>query len=331
MNSPSSSSSNCMFTDQLDRVVGDFPLLDIDDVWRQGQRQIRIQRFSVGVGMLSLMAVLLVAVVNLAPNTRGASIDAATALQESTAQESTAQESTVQDAASYPDEGGVPGAAPVVDDDAPGPQRGDHWHAAFGISVCGEFLPPLMSQVDADGIHSHQDDLIHIHPFFESSAGQNARMQLFFDNMGMSVSPDEIVLGDRDVLTIPDSCTVESVRMAQWKFSFQDEPTTIIDNNFGDVRFVNDQQVFVLYLGPDDGEITKPPSVATMEEITAEPTVPSVAQPEGGDVFYPPVIEACAAAVPGAVPEEPELLLPGVPLCAGELPDVVEPALPEAG
>ena len=42
---------------------------------------------------------------------------------------------------------------------------GDHWHAAYGIYICGEYLPNMSVGVDPDpgGIHSHQDGVIHIH------------------------------------------------------------------------------------------------------------------------------------------------------------------------
>ena len=41
----------------------------------------------------------------------------------------------------------------------------DHWHTAYGIYICDTFLDPLQVQTDPDGIHSHADGVIHIHPY----------------------------------------------------------------------------------------------------------------------------------------------------------------------
>src|SRR6187397_724629 len=41
----------------------------------------------------------------------------------------------------------------------------DHWHAAYGVDICGELQPPLSSgTADPNGIHTHDDGVMHIHP-----------------------------------------------------------------------------------------------------------------------------------------------------------------------
>src|SRR5688500_5947041 len=54
-----------------------------------------------------------------------------------------------------------------------------HWHAAYGLSFCGEFVRTTASgqglvDVGADtlGIHTHGDSVIHIHPFIDSAGGR---------------------------------------------------------------------------------------------------------------------------------------------------------------
>ena len=54
------------------------------------------------------------------------------------------------------------------------PRIGDHWHAAYTIYDCGTEVPYFQSAADPDGIHSHQDSLIHIHPFNSSATGEDA-------------------------------------------------------------------------------------------------------------------------------------------------------------
>jgi len=88
--------------------------------------------------------------------------------------------------------------------DAPAPPSpdnptGDHWHAVFGVNVCGEWLSdPAEFETAAGnpgvrtGIHTHGDGFIHIHPFFSSEAGDNATLGKFLDYGGWSASRDEI-------------------------------------------------------------------------------------------------------------------------------------------
>lgn len=76
---------------------------------------------------------------------------------------------------------------------------GDHWHSAFAVNVCGEWLAdPAEFETAADnpsvrtGIHTHGDGFIHIHPYFGSEGGDNATLGKFLDYGGWSVSDDSI-------------------------------------------------------------------------------------------------------------------------------------------
>ena len=50
----------------------------------------------------------------------------------------------------------------------------DHWHSAYAIFDCDRFLPAFTSAADPDGIHSHQDGVVHVHPWNSSAAGEQA-------------------------------------------------------------------------------------------------------------------------------------------------------------
>src|ERR1019366_9142451 len=58
---------------------------------------------------------------------------------------------------------------------------GSHWHTAFGVNICGQWLanPPTF-ETDADnpnvraGIPNHRDGYIHIHPSTPSDGGNHA-------------------------------------------------------------------------------------------------------------------------------------------------------------
>jgi hypothetical protein len=78
---------------------------------------------------------------------------------------------------------------------------GDHWHAAFGLNVCGSWLPnPPETPRDSSGnivrhgtdiyagIHTHADGLIHFEPNSSDDAGKNATVGRYFTYNGWSLS-----------------------------------------------------------------------------------------------------------------------------------------------
>ena len=67
-------------------------------------------------------------------------------------------------------------------------RAGDHWHAAIGFYICGAFVPDLAEGEDPLGIHSHGDNIVHIHPFGSSAAGKRATLEVFFDSVNADIS-----------------------------------------------------------------------------------------------------------------------------------------------
>jgi hypothetical protein len=72
---------------------------------------------------------------------------------------------------------------------------GDHWHVAFAVNVCGQWLPNLPQfETAADnstvrvGIHTHGDGFIHVHPFVSSEGGSNATLGKFLGYAGYPMS-----------------------------------------------------------------------------------------------------------------------------------------------
>jgi hypothetical protein len=72
----------------------------------------------------------------------------------------------------------------------------DHWHAAYGIFVCDKFAPTITDQRDPEGIHTHGDGVIHVHPFLRRAAGKNATLEKFFDAVRAEISDSHIELPD---------------------------------------------------------------------------------------------------------------------------------------
>jgi hypothetical protein len=97
--------------------------------------------------------------------------------------------------------GGSGASSPPRAPDAAANVAGDHWHTAFQVDICGEWLaaqPQFEKPADNPGqqanvgIHTHGDDLIHTHPFVVSEEGSNATLAKFADYGGWSVSSDAI-------------------------------------------------------------------------------------------------------------------------------------------
>ena len=97
-------------------------------------------------------------------------------------------------------ENASPGAAPPFEQGNPHNPRGDHWHVAFGFYVCDEYLPIMEDPgLDPDGIHTHSDGAIHVHPFHRGAAGENATMAVFERAAGIRLDDDGFEVPGADV------------------------------------------------------------------------------------------------------------------------------------
>jgi len=84
------------------------------------------------------------------------------------------------------------------------PYVGDHWHNAYGISVCGVRQPNLPGA--PGGVHSHGDELIHVHPFDPSEAGKNATLALAFRTSGGDLTNSSMTMPWGTSFTNGDLC-----------------------------------------------------------------------------------------------------------------------------
>ncbi len=86
-----------------------------------------------------------------------------------------------------------------------GPSLTDHWHIPYGINVCGEWIELNGDLEDRDaqgqpinegfletGIHSHDDGLIHVHPFSSKSTGADATLGTFLANYGVVLDDESM-------------------------------------------------------------------------------------------------------------------------------------------
>src|SRR3954454_15771063 len=136
---------------------------------------------------------------------------------------------------------------------AASPTTNDHWHAAFGIYVCDTFLPAVADgPTDTKGIHTHQDGIIHIHPFSGGSAGNNAKMKVFADQVSLGLSSDGFTMPDGTQYKNGYDCngTPAVVTLSQWNSADElisdpnTPPDVVYKNDFGNVHFANDRMAF---------------------------------------------------------------------------------------
>lgn len=150
------------------------------------------------------------------------------------------------------------------------PQQGvDHWHAVYGVYDCtqtGEqkYLPPFQSTDDATGIHSHGDGIMHIHPFFELSSGENAQLRHWITEMRVELSSERIVLDTGQELVAGTECADGSgpaeIKVLHWDFDFQalagEPPSEIITTDLGLVKFDNDRETYIIAFAAADTEFS---------------------------------------------------------------------------
>jgi hypothetical protein len=194
-------------------------------------------------------------------------------------------------------------------DDTP-PRLNEHWHAAYGIDVCGAWQDPLVdTQGDQYGIHTHEDGLIHIHPTSNAATGENATLERFAEEVDLELEDDALELPGGERYEDGDDCAGEpgEVVVKVW-----DSPAAT------EGRLIEDD---VADYAPQDGEVV---AIAFIPEGTA------------GDLQMPPTVTRLQDPT---APEEgrPLVPLPGTDPITGEVTptspteDPLAPAEPQPG
>jgi hypothetical protein len=146
----------------------------------------------------------------------------------------------------------------------------DHWHAAFGIFVCNAWLAPVPAFESPEGIHTHGDGVIHIHPFVPEAAGDNARLGVFLQGAHIQVTANEVLVG-AERYGAGDLChgqptEVEVVRWADVVGDF--EPEVVLKNG-AELRFSADGEGYAIAVVPAGMGVPKPPSTDSLAALGA--------------------------------------------------------------
>ena len=76
------------------------------------------------------------------------------------------------------------------------PTVNDHWHAAYGFYICGNFLPDLPQPPNLIGLHTHGDGVVHIEPQDPvQDTGKNANLGRFISGYpGLKLSSTSLTV-----------------------------------------------------------------------------------------------------------------------------------------
>lgn len=83
----------------------------------------------------------------------------------------------------------------------------DHWHATYQVFVCGQRQPHFPTWEGSEGVHTHADGIIHMHPFIPAAEGAGARLIKWFEYGGGKLTQDEMRMpGDDREFKTGDTC-----------------------------------------------------------------------------------------------------------------------------
>ena len=157
------------------------------------------------------------------------------------------------------------------------PRLGDHWHSVYDVYVCngpvtGVFRQKIIVETDPDGIHTHGDGLIHIHPFSANATGDDATLGKFFEAFGGYISDSAIKLDTGEILREEDfECGDQPVELVVARFDAQDRQRApqVYTEDLADIQFLKNLEAFTIALVPA-GEI---PPLPRPERFTFLETV----------------------------------------------------------
>ena len=163
----------------------------------------------------------------------------------------------------------------------------DHWHSAYGIYVCDEFLPdlPEFTAPQNGGNHTHGDGLFHIHPFSTARSGTNATLVNWFADAGAvlgggdQISDDSLgVPGGETYVEGDDTCEgLEGdpiVQVAVWDTAFAaaegEDPDRVLTEDFGSIRFEDDGMAYTIAFAPEGAALPAPPSLDDLSGVGSD-------------------------------------------------------------
>tara|TARA_B100000678_G_scaffold81525_1_gene67816 strand:- start:393 stop:992 length:600 start_codon:yes stop_codon:yes gene_type:complete len=164
------------------------------------------------------------------------------------------------------------------------PRVGDHWHSVYDIYVCDSFRSKVVLETDPNGIHTHGDGLLHIHPFNKLASGRDAVLGEFFSAFGGRIDDASVVLDTGEELVEGADCGGQPTVLKVARFDADDlerDPEVVIEDLAG-VRFLKNREAFTVAMVPADVEPPAPRSerltfldIVSPDALSSDPLAPA--------------------------------------------------------
>jgi hypothetical protein len=171
------------------------------------------------------------------------------------------------------------------------PQRGDHWHVAYGFYICDKFLPPIADQNDPIGVHTHGDGVVHVHPSSVASSGKNATFARFMEAVHGKVSSSEIKVPGQKTMKNGMKCGKKVGRVETRTWTPGSTEGKLVVGNPADVRFIDHELITIAFV-PAGTKVPVTPTAEQLNRLTdVGPTAtvpPATTAPDGASTTAPP-------------------------------------------
>ena len=190
--------------------------------------------------------------------------------------------------------------------DSSPPTINDHWHAAYGFYLCDDWyqLEGNLEEQNAQGnftntnflqtgIHSHDDGVIHWHPYTSRAVGANATLGVFLETYDVELTNDSLTFPSATALTANSEyppvngfdaleeyvegetqCDGEDAELSvkAWESFTDTDGGQRYIANMDNVHVDNDGMVFAVYFTADGADQVMPPWAQQLPQLGAADT-----------------------------------------------------------
>ena len=208
--------------------------------------------------------------------------------------------------------------------DASAPTINDHWHHTYGFYLCDTWVQlngtaedvdasgrPVFPEYARYGVHSHDDGLIHWHPYSAAAVGRRATLGKFLDVYNVELTNDVLQFPADQRAQLPEAfqadgrfengetdCTIDGetkpgrLQVTRWDNLTDTGDGTTFIAGFDNIALDKDAMVVSIAFVPDGTDVGKPPWVDQFEQNVANDTgqagagqlFPGVAVDNQGDI-----------------------------------------------
>ncbi len=162
------------------------------------------------------------------------------------------------------------------------PTPDDHWHVAYGVNVCGQWLAPFTDRgPDRYGIHTQGDGIIHVQPLTAEVSGPNATFGVFSDQVGMVLGDDAVRLPDGSSRANGTDCdgSPASWRLVDWDVDHPATAPVVRYSGLAAAPFGGDRHAMTLAFLPDGADVPKPTTIPMLDQLTDATTTTTTTRP----------------------------------------------------